>query len=316
MFISIASYSSHAITYNYLYPNLFGSLTARKQELDDKVLVEIEVAVHDAETEDPLNVPTLPVTNKRMPKTSKKFGRGKTRGGDRKVARATRVGFNPPSSSNTSVPKKKITKLQLSKQLTKSMNKRKQSEEKDERAQKKLAIATANCKTLAALAQERRKIIVATEQTCERLVNKARTTAEAAVQDCKLLVDEAIEMSTAKSDRIITLAHNTAEKMVASITAKSDRIIKLANRTTEKKIASIIHKADSIVEKSRLENERLQEECSKQAIAVTEGKQFILTMTCVHASKIDQLRDRHKSALRDTQARHAHHYNKQKQTIY
>jgi hypothetical protein len=103
------------------------------------------------------------------------------------------------------------------------MNKRKQSEEKAERAQKKLAIATANCKTLAALAQERRKIIVATEQTCERLVNEARTTAEAAVQDCKLLVDEAIEMSTAKSDRIITLAHNTAEKMVASITAKSDR---------------------------------------------------------------------------------------------
>lgn len=288
------------------------------------MLVEIEGAVHDAETEDPLNVPTLPVTNKRMPKTSKKFGRGKTRGGDRKGARATRVpqvvtteviGSNPPSSSNTSVPKKKITKLQLSKQLTKSMNKRKQSEEKAERAQKKLAIATANCKTLAALAQERRKIIVATEQTCERLVNEARTTAEAAVQDCKLLVDEAIEMSTAKSDRIITLAHNTAEKMVASITAKSDRIIKLANKTTEKKIASIIHKADSIVEKSRLENERLQEECSKQAIAVTEGKQFILTMTCVHASKIDQLRGRHKSALRDTQARHAHHYNKQKQTM-
>jgi hypothetical protein len=193
--------------------------------------------MHDAETEDPLNVPTLPVTNKRMPKTSKKFGRGKTRGGDQKGARATRVpqvvtteviGSNPPSSSNTSVPKKKITKLQLSKQLTKSMNKRKQSEEKAERAQKKLAIATANCKTLAALAQEWRKIIVATEQTCERLVNKARTTAEAAVQDCKLLVDEAIEMSTAKSDRIITLAHNTAEKMVASITAKSDRIIKLA----------------------------------------------------------------------------------------
>jgi hypothetical protein len=171
VFISIASYSLHAITYNYLYPNLFGSLTARKQELDDKVLVEIEVAVHDAETEDALNVPTLPVTNKRMPKTSKKFGWGKTRGGDRKVARAARVpqvvttkviGSNPPSSSNTSVPKKKITKLQLSKQLTKSMNKRKQSEEKDERAQKKLAIATANCKTLAALAQERRKIIVAT----------------------------------------------------------------------------------------------------------------------------------------------------------
>ena len=74
MSISIASYSSHAITYNYLYPSLFGSLTARKQEWDDKVLVEIEGAVHDAETEDPLNVPTLPVTNKRMPKTSKKFG--------------------------------------------------------------------------------------------------------------------------------------------------------------------------------------------------------------------------------------------------
>ncbi len=58
------------------------------------------------------------------------------------------IGSNPPSSSNTSVPKKKITKLQLSKQLTKSMNKCKQSEEKAERAQKKLAIATANCKPL------------------------------------------------------------------------------------------------------------------------------------------------------------------------
>ena len=36
---------------------------------------------------------------------------------------------------------------------------------------------------------------------------------------------------------------------------------------------------------------------------------------CVRDSEVDQLRGRHKSALRDTQARHAHHYNKQKQTM-
>jgi len=53
--------------------------------------IETEVAVRDAETENPLNVPTLPVTKKRIPKASNKFGWGKTRGGDQKVARDTTV---------------------------------------------------------------------------------------------------------------------------------------------------------------------------------------------------------------------------------
>jgi hypothetical protein len=84
---------------------------------------------------------------------------------------------------------------------------------------------------------------------------------------------------------------------------------------SEQKIASITCRADKSIEVSWLEVERLRDECAKQASTVAESERSILTLTRAHKLEIKELTCQHKSALRDTQARHADRYNKQKQTM-
>jgi hypothetical protein len=127
------------------------------------------------------------VPKKNMPKRSSKFGRSKSRSGNKKVPRDTTVpqeGTNKiiPSATtptcNSSAHAKYLTKAQLPKQYIESEKKRKQSEKEAATALKKSVVVSAQCKSLAAIAQEQRKVIAATEQTCTRLVANADASIE------------------------------------------------------------------------------------------------------------------------------------------
>ena len=93
-----------------------------------------------------------------------------------------------------------MTKAQLPKQYTESKKKRMQSEKEAATALKKLAVVSAQCKSLAAIAQERRKVIVATEQTCSRLVADANALIELAkaTYDAKSIKSEKKRMQSEK----------------------------------------------------------------------------------------------------------------------
>jgi hypothetical protein len=119
----------------------------------------------------------------KRPMTSNKFGRGKRRGGDRKSA-------VPVHAANTTLPaaeandadmardnrpqiiiKKKLTKAQIIRCLNTSKKKRQSAEDKFDVASKKLHTATNECKTLAALAQERPKESNYAFQRADSLIN-------------------------------------------------------------------------------------------------------------------------------------------------
>ena len=127
--------------------------------------MEGEAALCDAKMDDIFIVP-----KKKMPKRSSKFGRDKSRGEDRKVARDTTVPQEevineviPSTATHTTSSSTRIkymSKAQLSEQYTKSEKKRLRSEKQAEIALKKLAVASAQCTTLAALAQEWRKSLL------------------------------------------------------------------------------------------------------------------------------------------------------------
>ncbi len=157
-------------------------------------------------------------------------------------------------------------------------------------ALKKLAVASAQCKSLATLAQEQRKAIFVTKQNCERRVEEAKRLVEEARSKAGAAVELAILASTAKSEILIT----SSRKM-------SDR-----------KIASTTHHANKRIKISQLEVERLQLECTQQARAAVEQDRMVVTLTRDHATEIDMLKRQHKTALCDAQAKHVLRFEKQK----
>jgi hypothetical protein len=157
-------------------------------------------------------------------------------------------------------------------------------------AHKKLAVASAQCKSLATLAQERRKAIFVTEQNCKRRVEEAECLIEEARSKSGAAVELAILASTAKSERLITSSRKMSGRKIASTTCQANKRIEI----------------------SQLEVERLQLECTQQARAAVKQDRMVVTLTRDHATEIDMLKCQHKTALHDTQAKHVLHFEKQK----
>ena len=124
-----------------------------ESQVDEDLLADDDV--HLAQPSEPIQT---------HPKTSNKFGRGKRRGGDRKT-----TGTIDPILASQAADKggvahhcsptitMKSTKKQLIRSLNKSEKKRQMTEDKMVVVTKKLQTATNDCKTLAVLAQERRR---------------------------------------------------------------------------------------------------------------------------------------------------------------
>ncbi len=144
----------------------------------------------------------------KCPRDPASLDKAKKRGGNCKIGCVTLVLNNTDAVahstatpiSSTPTKSKRWTKSQLSNRLAASKKKRRQLEMHADSACKKLAVASAQCKSPATLAQERRKTILVTKQNCkcrieeaERLVEEARSKAGAAVE-------LAILASTAKSE--------------------------------------------------------------------------------------------------------------------
>ncbi len=85
-------------------------------------------------------------------------------------------------------------------------------------ARKKLAVASAQCKSLATLAQERRKAIFVTVQNCKHRIEEAKCLFEEARSEAGAAVELAILASTAKSKQLITLSRKMSDRKIASTT--------------------------------------------------------------------------------------------------
>ncbi len=227
-----------------------------------------------------------------MPKRSSKFRRGKKRGGNCKIGCVTLVLNNTDAVahstatpiSSTPTKSKCWTKSQLSNRLAASKKMHAGS------ARKKLAVASAQCKSLATFAQERRKAIFVTKQNCKRRVEEAKRLVEEARSKAGAAVELAILASTAKSERLITSSRKMSYRKIASTTCQVNKRIKI----------------------SQLEVERLQLECTQQARAAVEQDRMVVTLTRDHATEIDMLKCQHKTALCDMQAKHVLRFEKQK----
>jgi hypothetical protein len=109
--------------------------------------------------------------NRKMPKRKSKFGKGATRGGDRKSSRsdttverhaelavpAYATAAGDPVISDSVAAVKRLNKRQLQQRLNRSPKKLKCAERKVTLTQKKLLTTKEHCKQLARLASERRK---------------------------------------------------------------------------------------------------------------------------------------------------------------
>jgi hypothetical protein len=139
------------------------------------------------------------------------------------------------------------------------------------------------------VALERRNDVFRTEQDCLRLVEEAKAEATDTVE----LALKATIDSEAKCHRLIT----SMQKQLA------------------KKIAFITHRANKNIESSKMDVERLQQECHMKATAASEAERTILKINSDHARELSSLSSQHKIALRDTQARHVLRFEKQKQSM-
>ncbi len=147
---------------------------------------------------------------------------------------------------------------------------------------KKLAVASAQCKSLATLAQEQRKAIFVTKQNCKRHVGEAKRLVEEARSKAGAAAELAILASTAKSKRLITLSRKMSDRKIASTTCQANKRIKI----------------------SQLEVEHLQLECTQQARAAVKQDRMVVTLTRDQTTEIDMLKHQHKTALCDAQAKH------------
>jgi len=139
------------------------------------------------------------------------------------------------------------------------------------------------------VAKERRNDLFRTEQDCLRLVDEAKQEANITIQ--------------------------SVFKASADSEAKSQRLIISMQKQSEKKIALITHRANKKIESSKMDLERAQQDCQSKLMAALEADRSIIRMTCAHTHELSSLTSKHKSALRDTQARHLLRFEKQKQSM-
>ena len=121
------------------------------------------------------------------------------------------------------------------------------------------------------LAQERRDIIFRTEEDCLRLVQEAKAKANDTVE--------------------LTL------KATSDSEAQSQRLITSMQKQSEKKIASITHRANKNILSSKMDVERLEQECHLKAAAASKAERTILKINSDHARELSSLSSQHKIAL-------------------
>ena len=157
------------------------------------------------------------------------------------------------------------------------------------------------------MAKEQRKDIFRTKQDCLRLVDEAK-------QEANITIQSVLKAS-------------------ADSEAKSRRLITSIQKQSEKKIALITHRANKRIESSKMDLERVQQDCQSKSMAALDADGSIQTMTRAHAQELSSLTSKHKLALsdsqaqlksqanqhkfalRDTQARHLLRFEKQKQSM-
>jgi len=126
-------------------------------------------------------------------------------------------------------------------------------------------------------------------------------------QDCLKLVEEANAEAT---DTIELTLKGTADSE-----AKCHRLITSMQKQLEKKITLITHRAKKNILSSKMDVERLEQECHLKAAAASKAERTILKINSDHARELSSLSSQHKIALRDTQTRHVLRFEKQKQSM-
>ena len=104
-------------------------------------------------------------------------------------------------------------------------------------------------------------------------------------------------------------------KATADSEAKSQRLITSLQRQSQTKIALTTNLANKRIELSKMDVERLQQDCHMKAMAISEAERSILKITSDHAHELSSLSSQHKFALCDTQAQHVLRFEKQKQSM-
>jgi len=182
--------------------------------------------------------PSKPIPSR--PKTSNKFGRGKRRGGDRKTTLTIDTILPAPQAADmggvagnrSPAIAKKSTKKQLIRSLNKSEKKRQMTEDKMVVVTKKLHTTANDCKTLAVLAQERRRERNLALQHADCLItgmrDKMTTRLRLAVRD----VADAQETAA----RDVADAQETAARDVADAQESAARGVAYAQETSAKAI--------------------------------------------------------------------------------
>ena len=94
-------------------------------------------------------------------------------------------------------------------------------------------------------------------------------------QDCLRLVEEAKAEATDTIE--LTL------KATADSEAKCHRLITSMQKQLEKKITLITHRANKRIESSKMDLERVQQDCQSKSMAALEADRSIQTMTRAHA---------------------------------
>ena len=182
--------------------------------------------------------PSKPIPSR--PKTSNKFGRGKRRGGDRKTTLTIVTILPAPQAADmggvagnrSPAIAKKSTKKQLIRSLNKSEKKRQMTEDKMVVVTKKLHTTANDCKTLAVLAQERRRERNLALQHADCLItgmrDKMTTRLRLAVRD----VADAQETAA----RDVADAQETAARDVADAQESAARGVAYAQETSAKAV--------------------------------------------------------------------------------
>ena len=139
------------------------------------------------------------------------------------------------------------------------------------------------------LCLERRDIIFRTEEDCLQIV-----------EETKVEANDKVEL---------------ALKATADSEAESQQLIASLQRQSQKKIALTTNLANKRIESSKMDVERLQQDCHMKAMALSKAERSILKITSDHPHELLSLSSQHKFDLRDTQAQHVLCFEKQKQSM-
>ncbi len=220
------------------------------------------------------------------PRTSNKFGQGKHRGGDRKFTLHRAINITPPPPeaadvygagdlpATNSKSKKKLSKATILRCLKTSKRKRLSAKDQITVANKKLHMTPNQCKTLAALAQNRRRESNLACHQAKRLVDgmqdKMTTILHEAARDvaaAKLEADDIVNKSTEALSKVIVAergyhhakalaTHKKHAKQLSLQQRDFDVVIKDMKRTSQRKAMSAKKDFDVVVKDMKRTSQR------------------------------------------------------------